>query len=365
MKEKPKNEHKASSFLYIAVPLWLVLFIFVTIIGVGLLNMPSEPPPTFITITATPDYYGKSNADTTFIEELGSPTPDIETTAEVDVATTTPMCADIARTQKGQFVFRMFLQSGMDLFRIDEDDENFCRLTNNTGNDDYPAWSPDGLSIAYVSNDGDYGLYLMDADGQNVELLNTGGSAYSYPAWSSDGQYIVFQATFDEVFDIYRLELATGDVINLTNQERLDNMPSYSPDGQFIVFTSDRIFNPFVETNLLSQYRSYEIYMMDSDGYNPRRLTVNNRGDSHPTFSPDGLQIAYSGIKIMNRDGSGLYELVSGSQPIWLSDGRIVYLNYMGEIHSILPDGTEDTVLVNQIPIFGSGIQQLDYTPAR
>src|SRR5690606_33506574 len=129
------------------------------------------------------------------------------------------------------------------------DGSNFCRLTNNSGTDDYPVWSPDGEKIAYVSNNGDYGLYLMNADGSNIELLHTGATAYSHPAWSPDGDYVVFQATFDEVFDIYRLELATGEIVNLTNQERLDNMPSYSPDGEFIVFTSDRTFNPYINTN--------------------------------------------------------------------------------------------------------------------
>ncbi len=366
--EKPKKKRENSRFWKLAVPLWLFSGVVIVLFTLLWFASNQKPIMQLISVTASPAYYGASNSEYTFISALGSPTPpDAESTAEVEVSTNTIMCQDLERAQNGQFAFRMFLQSGMDLFRIDEDGTNFCRLTDNTGNDDYPAWSPDGLKIAYVSIDGEYGLYLMDADGSNVELLHTGGTAYSYPSWSPDGNYVVFQATFNEVFDIYRLELHTGDLINLTNQERLDSMPSYSSDGQFIVFTSDRTFNPYIETNKASQYNNYEIYMMNSDGTNPRRLTVNDFNDAYPSFSPDGTQIIYTGrdIRIMNRDGSHLRQLLNnyGSETIWLPDGRIAYES--AGIHTVLPDGTENKLITDKIPQFGSGIAHIDYTPPR
>lgn len=364
MHEKSKNKEKSFSFLQTPVPLWLVVIIGLLFLTLNLLNTTSSPVVEFFTITNTPAYFTAPNTSHTFIETMASPTPNIKTTAEVEVNTNIAMCHEMERSSNGQFVFRIFLQNGMELFRIDEDGENFCRLTKNTGNDDYPAWSPDGTKITYVSNHGDYGLYIMNADGNQIEMIHTGGSAYSHPTWSPDGKYIVFQATFEEQFDLYRFELATGAVTNLTNQERLDSMPSYSPDGKFIVFISDRTFNPFINTNIASQSNNYEIYVMDSDGLNPRRITVNNQTDGHPTFSPDGTQMVHGvgAIYIMNYDGSQSRRLSNGYEPVWLPDGHITYING-ANIHTILPDGSEGLTIIDEIPIFGSGIKQLDYTP--
>lgn len=369
MTEKPKSK-PSRPFWKLTIPLWIAVLI--SLILVISTYMASQEDPIYITVFGTPELYGSSQTDFTYIQTLSSATPktletypDMELTTVAESMDITP-CRDLARTSSGQFAFRMFLQSGMELFRIDEDGDKLCRLTNNTGNDDYPSWSPDGEHIAYVSIDGTYGLYMMDADGSNIDLLHSTATAYSYPSWSPDGDFIIFQATIDEVFDIYRLELATGELVNLTNQERLDNMAVYSPNGQFIVFVSDRTFNPYVNTNPLSQPDNYEIYMMNSDGTNPRRLTVNIGAESFPSFSPDSQQIVfeYRGqIMIMNIDGSGLRELTQGRHPIWLPDGRIAY--QYGNIMTILPDGTDNSAITDNIPIFGSGIQQISYTVPR
>ena len=367
MTEKPKVK-PSRPFWRLTIPLWL--FLIISIILVISTYFASQEEPYFITVSATPQFFGYSSPDYTYIEPLGSATPmgssEIELTVHANLSLNTIMCQDLERTNEGQFAFRMFLQSGMDLFRIDEDGKNFCRLTNNTGNDDYPSWSPDGEHIAYVSIDNVYGLYLMNADGSQIELLHSGGTAYSYPSWSPDGRYIVFQATINEVFDIYRLEVATNDVINLTNQERLDNMPVYSPDGQYIALVSDRTFNPHIDTNTLAQAWNYEIYMMNSDGTNARRLTVNDNPEQFPSFSPDSTQITFSyrgSIMVMNVDGSNLTELTRGNNPIWLPDGRIAYVNTI--LRSIQSDGSNDGVLVGTIPLFGSGIDQISYTSPR
>lgn len=76
-----------------------------------------------------------------------------------------------------------------------------------------------------------------------------------------------------------------------------------------------------------------ELYVMNSDGSSQRRLTNSAGSDVTPSWSPDGLRIAYSSdrsksseIVVMNADGSGLVQLTNDSysdySPVWSPDGR-------------------------------------------
>lgn len=74
-----------------------------------------------------------------------------------------------------------------------------------------------------------------------------------------------------------------------------------------------------------------EIYIMDSDGRNQRRLTNNSAQDDEPDLSPDGGWIVYESYEagnymlyLMRADGSGRRALVSGRQPDWSPDGRYI-----------------------------------------
>ena len=79
-----------------------------------------------------------------------------------------------------------------------------------------------------------------------------------------------------------------------------------------------------------------EIYLMDGDGSNPRRVTENTYSDGFPALSPDGTRIVFesnrlrvegepfntSDLFVMNADGTGQMPLVRGSSATWSPDGR-------------------------------------------
>lgn len=113
-----------------------------------------------------------------------------------------------------------------------------------------PAWQPNGNMIVYKgANDtgNQPGLWLVSNFGQSFQ-----GSTYNFqaltnvaadrrPAWSPDGKYIVFMSNGrDGNWEIYRVTVATGDILRLTNDPGQDGLPTVSPDGKYVAFVSNR-----------------------------------------------------------------------------------------------------------------------------
>lgn len=299
---------------------------------------------------------------TTFITDNSTATPILETTTPFPQ---TPICLG-QNLQVGDFLaFRIWMpHADKELFRMDVDGTNACQLTMNTIADDQPSISPDGAKIAFVSFDEVYrpGIYIMKSDGTNHTRLTSGGSAYSFPDWSPDGMQLVFQATINELFDLYAINISGTNLRNLTNDVTLDTTPSWSPDGKRIAFASDRTFDP---KGYVEQGNSYEIYVMDSDGSNVHRLTNNERTDISPEWSPDGQKIAFvsdSELYVINVDGTDLRQLTNSDRffansPIWLPDGQHIAFA-SGTIYIINPEDLNVQPLLPGIP--GVRITQID-----
>ncbi len=97
---------------------------------------------------------------------------------------------------------------------------------------------------------------------------------------------IVFESNRDGNSEIYSMNPDGSDQRRLTNDPAFDNSPAFSPDGRQIAFASDRDGD-------------YEIYVMNADGSNVRKITDNEAFDFGPAFSPDGRRLAFTS----DRDG--------------------------------------------------------------
>lgn len=112
-------------------------------------------------------------------------------------------------------------------------------LTDSLANDYSPAWSPDGLKVAFVSErDNNPEIYVMNADGTAQTRLISNSATDILPAWSPDGQYIAFASNRDNNFEIYIMKNDGSEQRRVTNNTAYDIYPTWSFDGQRLAYIS-------------------------------------------------------------------------------------------------------------------------------
>ncbi|MDP7450272.1 MAG: hypothetical protein QF689_16900 [Candidatus Latescibacteria bacterium] len=176
-----------------------------------------------------------------------------------------------------------------DLFTVDAATGTVIQLTETREFEQHPSWSPDGNSVAFVSQrDGDVGVWLMDADGGNKRKLVPGRE----PAWGPDGKRIAFTSSaFEGNDEIYVIDVDGGNMRQLTADKRFDWHPAWSPDGSRLAMASER-------------FGGQELLVTGGDFTRQVRVTMaENTFEVEPKWSPDGRALAYSGKMTIGADG--------------------------------------------------------------
>lgn len=142
---------------------------------------------------------------------------------------------------------------------------------------------------------------------------------------------LVFQSDVRGRPKIFRMALATQLVTQLTHgEEARDETPRWSPDGQRILFASNRAY---YGPQPAAGEPVFDLFVMDADGGNVRRLTTGRGNERDAAWAPDGQSVVYWS------DGESRGDLYR----VWLADGRVERLtsNFVGRaiMPTVSPDG--------------------------
>jgi dipeptidyl aminopeptidase/acylaminoacyl peptidase len=254
------------------------------------------------------------------------------------------------------------------------------RIGGEKGPSSNPVWSPDSRWVAFQGSDGDRsGLMIAQPDGSGRKFLSAmRGTNSPLPStgntisWSPDGKRIAFinsvpgpeteLASGDPIvitrylykpddseglshfndnrrLHIFWVDLASGQVQQLTDGTHYEHSIDWSPNGEEIVFVSNREPNE-------DQFFNYDIFALKVSDRTIRRLTATENAEYRPRWSPDGKSLVYQATKrgltdlettmedthiwLMDADGRNRRELggaIDNRQgaPIWASDGRSIY----------------------------------------
>jgi Tol biopolymer transport system component len=136
----------------------------------------------------------------------------------------------------GRLVYVSDHSGKKDLWSVNADGTGLKQLTDATHKDLTPAVSPDGRYIVFQScRNGNtaFNIWRVDADGSNPTQL-TRGTYDSEPAFSPDGESVVYVTEEEHVPKLRRVPIGGGDPVPLT--EEFSQHPIFSPDGKLLVY---------------------------------------------------------------------------------------------------------------------------------
>lgn len=240
--------------------------------------------------------------------------------------------SDAHSTSKEQLLFTSKRDGNFEVYRMNDDGTNVSNLSNHSATDYGLNWSPDGKYILFYSDrTGNEEVWRMHNDGTNLVNLTHAPSSERAASYSPNGQTIVFTSDRDnKTKDLYLMDSNGANVRRLTNNKVYCESPEWTNDGKQIVYTM------LVQRDSTDQNFNGEIFIINADGSNQRRLTNRDGFDSGADISPDGKKISFYGkselgnydIFIMNLDGSDIMNLTNDQiedySPSWSSDGNWV-----------------------------------------
>jgi Tol biopolymer transport system component len=159
------------------------------------------------------------------------------------------------------------------------------RITDLFNDARQPVWSPDGKTIAFFAyRDGGYDLWAVAPDGSHQHQLTWGPFDDREPAFSHDGTRLAFSSDrgnpLGSDYNIFVLELRSGEIRQLTRNPAEDMMPSWSPDDSQVVFASTR-------------ENGNGIWVVDTAGRSEQRLAATTSRIDAVGWAPSGQIVAH------------------------------------------------------------------------
>jgi TolB protein len=194
-----------------------------------------------------------------------------------------------------KLVFQSNRGGNWNIYTVDADGSNLQRMTDHPAGDSSGAFSPDGTRILFASDreGGLNDLFVMPAAGGEASRITTGAGSGFRSVWSPDGAHILYRASTPATAEqsvpgqFFRVRPDGASAGTIAGGPRHEYNQAYSPDGSLIAFDAHR------KGGWESEDGGWEVWVMNADGTGRRMLTRNDVNDWGPSWSPDGRTILF------------------------------------------------------------------------
>ncbi|MBN1301620.1 MAG: PD40 domain-containing protein [Melioribacteraceae bacterium] len=210
----------------------------------------------------------------------------------------------LVSTGKGRTTCSYFLKDGRIVY-----------ASTHEGNPDCPeaVMFKDGKYVWPIYSS--YDIYVTDENGVKTEKL-IGGQGYDAEATASpDGKFIVFTSTRSGDLELYRYEIATGEIIQLTDELGYDGGAFFSKDSKMIVWRASRpqgdeadVYKKLLNQGLVEP-KELNVFVADIEGKNVRQVTDLSGANWAPFFHPDGKKILFCSNHHSQKQGGRLFDI--------------------------------------------------------
>ena len=233
---------------------------------------------------------------------------------------------DIKGVSQTQIAFSSLKGDSKEVYVMDYDGANIRTITANGGINKFADWSRDNSKLLFITKlnrRNFWELWIQDLAGGRT-VVPTTSSYVSSPELGPGGQQVVYSGRAREKTDpdIFISDIFGKQRRNLTNHWSIDSSPAWSLTGVQIAFISDRTGTP-------------QVWLMDSDGSNLRRVVKSGGHCDSPEWSPDGRLLAFSwqaprqwkhDIFVVEISTGAIRQITTGrgsnEHPNWSPDGR-------------------------------------------
>ena len=254
------------------------------------------------------------------------------------------------------------------IYRMNVDGSNVKMVSNGEGRTTCSYFFKGGKRVLYASTHGgskecppspdmskfgyvwavypDFDIYTATPDGKDIKKLTDSPGYDAEATVSPDGKKIVFTSERDGDLELYSMDINGKNVKRLTNEPGYDGGAFFSPDGKMIIYRGSHPADPAMvarDRDYLKQHVVvpivFELWVMNADGSNKRKLTDLGSGSFAPFFTPDGKRIIFCtnyfatdqrkrnfDLALINLDGTGLERVTFNETfdgfPMFSPDGK-------------------------------------------